>query len=82
MKRHPRLHIHFTPTPGSWLNLVERWFHNLTEKRLRRSSFGSVSALVDAIKTSLANHNQNPRVFVWSAWLSGTSRRLPCVEKR
>ena len=67
MKRHPRFHIHFTPTSSSWLNLVERWFRDLTEKRLRRGSFSSVSTLVDAINAFLENHNQNPQVFVWSA---------------
>jgi transposase len=67
LKRHPRFHLHFTPTASSWLNLVERWFRELTEKRIRRGSFQSVPALIDAIKEYLANHNQSPRVFVWTA---------------
>jgi transposase len=67
LKRHPRFHLHFTPTSSSWLNLVERWFRELTDKRIRRGSFQSVPALVDAIKEYLANHNQSPRVFVWTA---------------
>jgi transposase len=66
-RRHPRFHVHFTPTSSSWLNLVERWFRDLTTKRLRRDSFSSVAALVDAIRAFLENHNQNPQVFVWSA---------------
>jgi transposase len=67
LKRHPRFHLHFTPTSSSWLNLVERWFRELTDKRIRRGSFQSVPALIDAIKEYLANHNQSPRVFVWTA---------------
>jgi hypothetical protein len=67
LRRHPRFHLHFIPTSNSWLNLVERWFRGLTDKRLRRGSFANVSALIAAIKDYLANHNQNPQVFVWSA---------------
>jgi transposase len=67
MKRHPRFHLHFIPTSSSWLNLVERWFREITDKRLRRGSFQSVPALIAAIDEYLNNHNQNPRVFVWSA---------------
>lgn len=67
LKRHPRFHLHFTPTSSSWLNLVERWFRELTDKRIRRGAFQSVPALIDAIKEYLANHNQSPRVFVWTA---------------
>ena len=65
--RHPRFHLHFTPTSSSWLNLVERWFRELTDKRIRRGSFQSVPALIAAIKDYLDNYNQNPQVFVWSA---------------
>jgi transposase len=67
MRRHPRFHIHFTPTSSSWLNLDERWFREITEKRLRRGSFRSVPELVKAIYQYLENHNQNPQAFVWSA---------------
>lgn len=67
IKRHPRFHLHFTPTSSSWLNLVERWFREITEKRLRRGSFQSVPELIDAIYEYLNNHNQNPQTFVWSA---------------
>jgi len=67
LKRHPRFHLHFTPTSSSWLNLVERWFREITDKRLRRGSFASVPILIAAIEDYLANHNQNPRVFIWSA---------------
>ena len=64
---HPRFHLHFTPTSASWLNLVERFFREITDKRIRRGSFQNVPALIKAIKDYLGNHNQNPKVFVWSA---------------
>ena len=65
--RHPRFHLHFIPTSSSWLNLVERWFRDLTGKRIRRASFKSVPDLIHAIHEYVDNHNQNPKVFVWSA---------------
>jgi transposase len=67
LQRHPRFHLHFIPTSSSWLNLVERWFRELTDKRLRRGSFQNVPALVAAITHYIESHNQNPQVFVWSA---------------
>jgi len=67
LRRHPRFHLRFTPTASSWLNLVERWFRDLTTKRLRRGSFDSVVGLIATIRAYLDNHNQNPQVFVWSA---------------
>jgi transposase len=67
LRRHARFHLHFTPTATSWLNLVERWFRELTDKRIRRGTFYSVPDLIQAIKNYLDNYNQNPRVFVWSA---------------
>jgi transposase len=67
LRRHPRFHLHFIPTSSSWLNLVERWFRDLTDKRIRRGSFENVPALTQAITDYLENHNQNPKVFVWSA---------------
>jgi len=67
LKRHPRFHLHFIPTSSSWLNMVERWFREITDKRIRRGSFKSVPELIEAITTYLENHNQNPRVFIWSA---------------
>ncbi len=67
LRRHPRFHLHFIPTSSSWLNMVERWFRDLTEKRIRRGSFQNVPALVAAIQDYMDNHNQHPQVFVWSA---------------
>src|SRR6266581_132444 len=57
----------FMPTSSSWLNLVERWFREITDKRIRRGSFGSVPELIAAIKEYLDTHNQNPRIFTWTA---------------
>jgi hypothetical protein len=67
LRRHPRFHWHFTPTSSSWLNLVERWFRDLTQQRIRRGSFRAVQELVTAIKTYIENHNQKPQVFFRSA---------------
>jgi transposase len=67
LKRHPRFHLHFIPTSSSWLNLVERWFRELTDKRLRRSSFQNVPDLIAAITQYIDGHNQNAQVFAWSA---------------
>ena len=65
--RHPRFHLHFIPTSSSWLNMVERWFRELTDKRIRRGVFRSVTELIAAIQGYIENHNQNPKVFVWTA---------------
>jgi transposase len=59
--RHPRYHLHFTPTSGSWVNQVERWFAEITEKRIRRGSFTSVSSLEKAIREYLEHHNENQK---------------------
>jgi transposase len=67
LKRHPRFNLHFTPTSSSWLNLVERWFREITDKRIRRGSFKNVQMLVTSIQQYIDTHNQNPRVFIWSA---------------
>jgi transposase len=64
--RHPRFHLHFTPTGGSWLNLVERLFGLLTEKQLRRGVHRSTRELEDAIRTFLEHHNSDPKPFVWT----------------
>lgn len=67
LKRHPRFHLHFTPTSGSWLNQVERWFRELTTKRIRRGVFKSVPELIAAVEEYLQVHNENPKPFVWTA---------------
>ncbi len=67
LKRHKRFHLHFTPTSSSWLNLVERWFREITDKRIRRGVFRSVKELVAAIDDYVAKHNENPKSFTWTA---------------
>jgi transposase len=63
---HPRFHLHFTPTSASWLNLVERWFGFLTEKRFRRGTFRSAAQLEQAIQRWVRMYNEDPRPFVWT----------------
>jgi len=64
--KRPRFHVHFTPTYGSWLNLVERWFAELTNKRIRRGVFRSVKELESAIRQYIEIHNEAPKPFVWT----------------
>ena len=75
-KRHPRFSVHFVPTSSSWLNLIERWFAELTNKRIRRGSFYSVDELIAAIETFLANWNQHPKPFVWTATVDSITEKL------
>jgi transposase len=63
---HPRFHLHFTPTSASWLNLVERWFGELTSKKLRRGTHRSVRELEADIRSWIATWNDNPRPYVWT----------------
>jgi transposase len=67
LKRHKRFHLHFIPTSSSWLNLVERWFREITDKWIRRGVFKSVEQLTAAIMDYIARHNDNPRSFKWTA---------------
>ena len=67
LAKHPRFHFHFIPTSSSWLNLVERWFRELTEKRIRRGNFYSVEELIAAIEEYMQNNNRQPKPFVWTA---------------
>lgn len=76
LKRHPRFIPHFVPTSSSWLNLVERWFGELTSKRIRRGSFHSVEDLEKAIEEFLAAWNENPKPFVWTATVQSIVEKL------
>jgi len=67
LAKNPRFHLHFTPTSSSWLNLVERWFRDLTDKALRRGVFHSVPDLITAIDAYLQASNNNPKPFIWTA---------------
>lgn len=66
IRRHPRFHLHFIPTSSSWLNMVERWFRTLTERRIRRGVFRSVRELIQAIDEYLRHYNVAPKPFIWT----------------
>ncbi len=67
LARHPRFHVHFTPTSSSWLNMVERFFRDLTQNRLRRGVFHDAEELITAIAEFIDKHNQSPKPFIWTA---------------
>jgi hypothetical protein len=67
LAKHPRFHLHFTPTSSSWLNLIERWFGLLTDQAVRRGVFGSVPEMIAAIEAYMAAHYNDPKPFVWTA---------------
>ena len=66
-KKNPRFVVHFTPTGASWLNMIERFFRDLTDKAIRRGSFYNVDDLTGAIMEYINAHNQNPKAFIWTA---------------
>jgi transposase len=76
LAKHPRFHFHFIPTSSSWLNLVERWFRELTEKRIRRGSFYSVEELVAEIEEYMQQNNRQPKPFVWTASVEKILERI------
>jgi transposase len=78
LAKHPRFHCHFTPTSASWLNLVERFFAEITRKRIRRGTFNSVADLEDAIHDYLLHHNAKPKPFMWTK----TAERILERERR
>ena len=80
--RHPEYHLHFTPTSSSWLNQVERFFAEITEKRIRRGVFRSVAALEAAIREYLEHHNASPKPFAWTADADLILDRVKKVCKR
>ena len=66
LKAHPRFHLHFTPTSASWLNMIGRFFAEITRKRIRCGAFSSVAELKSAIMEYLENYNADPKPFVWT----------------
>ena len=76
LHRHPRCKVHYIPTSSSWLNLIERWFGELTSKRIRRDSFLSVADLIAAINEFLVAWNEKPRPFVWTATVDSIVGKL------
>ncbi len=80
--RHPEYHLHFIPTSSSWLNQVERFFAEITEKRIRRGVFRSVPALEKAIADYLSEHNADPKPFAWVADADSILDRIKKVIDR
>jgi transposase len=75
LEKHPRFKLHFIPTSSSWLNLIERWFGEITRKRIRRGIFRSVPELIDAIEEYIRCNNENPKPFI------GTKRADEIINK-
>ena len=73
---HPRYHVHFTPTSSSWLNQIERWFAEITSKRIRRGTFRSVRELIGAIESYIRENNDKPNPFAWTATASSIVRKI------
>jgi transposase len=67
LKKHKRFHVHFTPTSASWLNMIERFFRDLTDKKIRRGVFQDIEQLIMAIGDYIDGHNKNPKPFIWTA---------------
>ena len=80
LKRHPRFHMHFTPTSASWTNVIERFFRDLTEKQLRRGVFRSVSELEQTILAYVAAHNEDPKPFIWTKTAKQIIEKVGCAK--
>ena len=82
LSKHPRFHLHFTPTSASWLNMVERFFRDLTTKRLRRGVFHRLPELVEAITAYLEDYNASPTPFVWTASASDILAKVKRARRK
>ena len=82
LAKHPRFHMHFTPTSASWLNLIERFFGELTDKRIRRGTFRRVPELIKAIDEYIAHHNDFPSSFTWTAKVEDILSKVARARKR
>ena len=82
IEKHPRFHLHFTPTSASWLNMVERFFRDLTVNRLRRGVFRSVPELVAALEKYMAQHNRDPKPFIWTAKANDILAKVARARKK
>jgi len=67
LNRHKRFHVYFTPTSASWLNMIERFFRDLKDKRIRRGAFEDIEQLITAIGDYIDKHNESPKPFIWTA---------------
>jgi transposase len=81
LTKHPRFHVHFTPTSSSWLNMVERFFRDLTEKRIRRGVFRDVEELIVGIGDYIDQHNSSPKPFIWTAKASDILEKVKRARK-
>jgi transposase len=86
LELHPRFHVHFTPTSSSWLNMVERFFRDLTQNHIRRGIFKDLEQLIMGIGDYIDGHNKNPKPFIWTAKasdiLAKVSRAKAALDKR
>ena len=82
LKKHPRFHIHFTPTSASWMNMVERFFRLLTSNQLRRGVFTSVPQLISVIEAYVESHNKSPKPFIWTAQANDILQKVIRANKR
>ena len=82
LKKHPRFHVHFTPTSASWLNMVERFFRDLTVQRLRRGVFTSVPELVKSIEEYIEKHNRQPKPYIWTAKANDILEKVVRANRR
>jgi transposase len=82
LNRNKRFHVHFTPTSASWLNMVERFFRDISERRLRRGVFRSIPELVQAITDYVARHNEAPKPFIWTATASDILEKVKRARKK
>ena len=82
LAKHPRFVMHFTPTSASWLNMVERFFRDITVRRLRRGVFTSVPDLVAAIDEYIAHHDTNPKPFIWTKTARDILQKVICANNR
>jgi transposase len=80
--QHPRFHVHFTPTSASWLNMVERFFRDLSTNRLERGVFRSVPELITAIEQYVAVHNKNPKPYIWTARAADILQKVIRANRR
>lgn len=82
LARHRRFTVHFTPTSASWLNMVERFFRDLTDKRIRRDAFPNVKTLIATIEDYIAKHNDQPKPFIWTAEATDILQKVTRARKR
>lgn len=82
LAKHPRITMHFTPTSESWLNMVERFLHDVTTEQLRRGVFTSVPKLIATIDAYIAHHNKNPKPFIWTKSARDILQKVIRANKR